>query len=209
MRYIEKLQPPSSFEKQYKIYKEENSDITRDIFEDFKRDAHLGYNGENKKFILEEQKGLCGYCERKITEKYNDSHIEHIESLNKSPKLGIDYDNLLISCNGADNDSKNCGHKKDNEKLPLSPIQDKDISDYFIFDKESGEIIPSQKDKEKAEITINILNLNTKRLDMQRLQAKKLLREHFPKYKQKKLSKNDMMFKEGFVSYLIYCYNIT
>jgi uncharacterized protein (TIGR02646 family) len=209
MLYIKKREPSLSFleaNAKYKDILKENIK-TRDIFEDFKRDAKLTYNGENKKYIVEEQRNLCAYCERVITVAHNDSHIEHIKPLSKYKTLSIEYDNLIVSCNGYECKQENCGHKKDDEILPLNPIDDIDISEYFEYNKNTGEIKSSSKDEQKAMQTIRILNLDSKRLRLARIDAKDLFEEKYFGNINETDSILDIFYDLGYVSYLNFYYN--
>lgn len=124
-----------------------------------------------KKHILEhehEQDHLCCYCEKGITFEGTSSHIEHIKPQTKYPELVFEYYNLLVSCQGdhcndpGDSSAYICGHKKDDDyeyDKFLDPTKYEDISEYFTFNYE-GEILPSKKDVEKSQYTIDLLNLN-------------------------------------------------
>lgn len=143
-----------------------------------------------KHYILDkEQYHLCCYCEKSVVT--DNSHIEHVK-----PKsidlisLTFDYNNLLVSCEGnhfneiGDNSKNTCGHKKDDnfdEDKFLSPITTNDIHEYFAFDVDTGEINDSEKESEKANYTIRVLNLNGKnnKLAEARLIAKKSLIRNF------------------------------
>ncbi|WYE87069.1 TIGR02646 family protein [Fusobacterium polymorphum] len=116
-----------------------------------------------KEALLEEQENsCCPYCEIEIN--LNDSQIEHIKPKDKFPELLIDYRNLIICCL----ESKRCGNSKANkwDKLFINPVTE-NPEDYFKYDIKTGKIIPIFKEKEKfekAEYTINLLNLNDNRL---------------------------------------------
>jgi uncharacterized protein (TIGR02646 family) len=124
-----------------------------------------------KTFILaNEQFGLCCYCEKSITAEQTSSHIEHVKPKSLDiANLTFEYSNLLVSCEGnhfqeiGDTSKNTCGHSKDDnfdEMKFLNPTLLRDISDYFIFDKDEGIIAASAKDAEKATYTCDILNLN-------------------------------------------------
>lgn len=129
-----------------------------------------------KKDLAVEQHYLCCYCERGIyREESGDGgcHIEHIYPKSLYEEKQLDYNNLIVSCDGYDNDSsiktqETCGHKKDNnfeEKLFLDPTKVVNIEEYFIYDKNTGEIFAnnllSLEDKLKANYMIQLLNLNS------------------------------------------------
>ena len=116
-----------------------------------------------KEALLEEQENsCCPYCEIEIN--LNDSQIEHIKPKDKFPELLIDYKNLIICCL----ESRRCGNSKANkwDELFINPVTE-NPEDYFKYDIKTGKIIPIFKEKEKfekAEYTINLLNLNDNRL---------------------------------------------
>jgi len=153
------------------------------------------YNSTKKRrlkgyILAKEQFELCCYCEKSVTA--SSSHVEHIEpKSNDVLRLTFDYNNLLVSCEGnhfneiGDNSKNTCGHKKDNdfdEVKFLNPITVIDISDYFVFDSDTGLIGASDKDTKKATYTLGILNLNGKndKLAEARKNAKEAFIRNFP-----------------------------
>jgi len=76
----------------------------------------------------------------------------------------IDYNNLIACCL----ENKRCGNSKANKwnELFINPVT-KNPEDYFEYDIKTGKIISIFKDGEKyekAEYTIDLLNLNDNRL---------------------------------------------
>ena len=116
-----------------------------------------------KQYLLEEQENrCCPYCETEIN--LNDSQIEHIKPKDKFPELLIDYNNLIACCL----ENKRCGNSKANkwDELFINPVTE-NPEDYFKYDIKTGKIIPIFKEKEKfekAQYTIDLLNLNDNRL---------------------------------------------
>lgn len=166
MRYIKKVKIPNSF------------GVTQNLilWEEFKNP----HKKITHKYILKcEQKNLCAYCEVEIKNLKDDSHLEHIKPQEKNPQNRFDYYNLIVSCEGncrsdlviqTNRKQNSCGHKKAdkfNEKLFLNPIEIENLSEYFIFNRD-GEIKPNSKDYERANETIKVLNLNSKRLQIER-----------------------------------------
>ncbi|MDX8154332.1 retron Ec78 anti-phage system effector HNH endonuclease PtuB [Acinetobacter pittii] len=116
--------------------------------------------------ILVFQGQYCAYCEASLI---NNKHIEHFAKRSEFPKKIYEWDNLFLSC-----ESKvHCGHFKDNINLSkyasvydyrslIKP--DVDNPSDFLFFSISGEVLPKKGiDKElqdKAELTINVFNLN-------------------------------------------------
>lgn len=185
MRYVPKGISPEFFEACKKDLPE-NSE-----WQHFTENKELS---ECKKLLHEhlvnEQGKLCIYCERKIDKDI--SHIEHIKPKDTSGKyahLVFDYKNLVASCNGdylcksenqAESKLKNvlsCGHRKGNhfsEDDFLNPVEEIDISKYFCYDRDTGEILAVNTNV-KAQETIKILNLNNSRLNNERLNAKEAM----------------------------------
>lgn len=209
MRYIPKKEIPKCF-KEHSFLPENNWNI-------FKNPCKK----KVKKTILEkEQNWLCAYCEIKVS--LDESHIEHIKPKSDYKELKFDYHNFIVSCNGKecrmdeeyDGDIHSCGHKKDNgfnEDKFLDPTLLEDIGEYFFYDRYSGAIKASEKDKEKADYMINLLNLDNISLNKKRLNVIKAIRENLIN---KKISKQQLINKinstnpPAFVSFVRYYYAI-
>lgn len=154
MLKVNKRSEPEEFTK----YKKKNKVIN---WKDFTSES--GIKKLLKEALLEEQENsCCPYCEIEIS--LNNSQIEHIKPKDKFPELLIDYDNLIACCL----ERKRCGNSKTNkwEELFINPVTE-NPEDYFEYDIKTGKIIPIFKDGEKyekAEYTIDLLNLNENRL---------------------------------------------
>ena len=117
-----------------------------------------------------EQNGQCAYCESAITSDSSKSHIDHYKKKagHLFPELECDYKNLLVSCNNGKNGGKekHCAKSKDDRiKIKddyndlINPVIDNPNKHlYYSF---TGDVLPKDK---KAEITIEIFNLNHKSL---------------------------------------------
>lgn len=151
----------------FKIDKQEEPQF----FKDYKKknkitnwnDIDYEIKAELKKYMFEnEQKYNCPYCELKIG--LENSQIEHIKPKDKFPKELKEYSNYLVGCTN----KKTCGQSKGNrwsENFINPTIENP--SDYLTYDIMSGKIIPTSEDDKvlkKANETIEILNLNDKRL---------------------------------------------
>lgn len=119
-------------------------------------------------FMLEEEQHFyCPYCEA-IIENEESGRIEHIKPKDLFPNLIFDYSNLITSCNS----SFSCDQYKGNtwSNLFIDPTQS-DPEYYFEYNA-FGKIIPNSQlnssDKDKANKTIEILNLNHKTLTRSR-----------------------------------------
>ncbi len=117
-----------------------------------------------KEYMLENEQKIgkekyCPYCELKIL--LENSQIEHLKPKDKFPELFSDYKNFITGCLNIES----CGSKKSNKwsDLFINPVID-NPDKYFSYNRMTGEIIPrkdiSEKDSEKVEYTIKILNLN-------------------------------------------------
>jgi len=172
MRYIEKTNSPTFFE-------QEKQNLVDDSAW-----GNLHCKHELRSYLIEEQKHLCPYCERRIDN--DNSHIEHIYPQSDNAALRFEYDNLIASCNGdqCEPNLKNsfqpeninsCGHKKSNEmdeNLFLNPVKLQDIEEYFSYDLETYSILPSEKNVTSSKYTIKLLGLDNPRLNNERANAR-------------------------------------
>lgn len=118
--------------------------------------------------LADEQGYICCYCGRKI-DGIEHTRIEHIfpKSLPDFQPMDLDYENnLLAACDGGKQDRQTdatltpndlfCDVYKDNKIIPMHPLNPV-CETKFMFDI-NGEIIGLGSD---AEVTINLLNLNS------------------------------------------------
>lgn len=146
------------------------------------------FNGktELRRQLLQQQYGLCGYTELNLTdfatEQNMGSHIEHEKPKSLFPVETFNYGNLLL-CSLASEDLKHFpslqqfgGHFKGSKfdaGLFVSPHQ-ANCRDYFIYSSGSGEISPNLTlpagEQQKAQYTIDLLNLNAPFLKAERKQ---------------------------------------
>ena len=115
--------------------------------------------------LYERQHHFCAYCE-KYLQQIDDGFIEHLVRRKDVPQRTFDWTNMFFSCKHEDS----CGLFKDNSKNGIV-FNENDIidpssehsQDYFCFDQE-GHIFPrpdlSPREKQRAEETIRIFNLN-------------------------------------------------
>ena len=129
------------------------------------KDFDFEIKKELKNYMLENEQKIgnnsyCPYCERKIIASKN-SQIEHIKPKDRFPELFSDYKNFITGCLNIES----CGSKKSNKwsDLFINPVID-NPEKYFSYNRMTGEIISrkdiSEKELEKVEYTIKILNLN-------------------------------------------------
>lgn len=79
---------------------------------------------EIRETLLEEQRGLCCYCMRRIS-KPEDVRIEHWFPLSEARETAIDYQNFLGSCYGVYSENQQpcscCDKKKGGTKIKIDP----------------------------------------------------------------------------------------
>lgn len=119
------------------------------------------------KQLIEDQKGLCAYCEKSI--KDGDGHIEHFIKRSLKIELTFNWNNLFYSCMGTGAET-HCGKHKDpkikelteNKKL-IHPVFDtpEDYFEYSIDGHISVNTNLQPQEKERANYTIKIFNLNS------------------------------------------------
>jgi len=165
MRYIQKGFSPGFFEawKHNFIITEGRDPIYRDLRGD---DYH-----NFKNYLIDEQYGLCCYCCKEIQD-YN-SHIEHFRPQHQdiNNQLVLDYNNLLISCNGYKDNNENCGHKKNDwysEYYTISPLEE-NCESMFTYTID-GHIKANHNDT-RAQETIDNLELDLDLLQRARKSA--------------------------------------
>lgn len=130
---------------------------------------------ELKKNLSAIQNGLCAYCEIRLDTSIG-NHLEHIDSKSLNAHKTFEYQNIVCSCikdSLSDNEDTNpisCGHAKRSRSIDIKPT-DTECETYFSFDL-FGRVVPNEiltiDEKQKAQNTIDILNLNCKRLKRQR-----------------------------------------
>jgi len=170
MKYIEKNESPIAFE----IWKEylnplnwndlngTRSNNPEENVPDYSKE-------ELRQALLEEQFYTCAYCECSILTNSTSLRIDHVlprEGDTESDRI-FDYNNMVLSCPGYFiEDGRRipkiliCDPSKDNNILPITPLQD-DCESYFEF-SEIGSINGIDAESEE---TIKILNLNHSKLD--------------------------------------------
>lgn len=120
-----------------------------------------------KNSLIAEQKHLCCYCERRITNA--DSHIEHFKPKGNPlyQYLELDYNNLHASCIKALSSGvePQCGHKKGDtfSGTLISPLE-ANCADFFWYTMD-GHIHGVESRGKEA---IAVYNLNSKVLVQQR-----------------------------------------
>lgn len=132
-----------------------------------------------QKHLLPEQWGLCGYSELDADRLGLGFHIEHVENKSQNPLRTFDYGNL-IACTFTSRDLQQAkvqglqvfgGHTAGKQGKPLpvdmvkfvSPLQ-ADSARFFAY-LSDGRVEPrlnlNQIDTDRAQYTIDLLNLNS------------------------------------------------
>lgn len=157
MRYIEKTDEPAEFA----AWKRSGERLGNP---DWTPSYDLLRNPEKssvKRSLMAEQRGVCCYCERPITD--DESHIEHIDP--QSSVTGrartIDYDNILCSCLREESPRMpfTCGHARGDwyGSGYISPLEP-DCASHFAY-RDDGSIRPAHADDYRAAETITRLRL--------------------------------------------------
>lgn len=157
---VNKTEEPQFF----RDYKKRNTPKSwKDFSYDIKRQLKE-YMLENEYEYKNEEGSYCPYCELKIN--LENSQIEHIYPKDKFPEKLMEYSNYLVACISP----VTCGQNKGNswENYFINPTIE-DPEKYLEYNLSSGEIIPKEKDEskleyKKAKLTIDLLNLNQKKL---------------------------------------------
>lgn len=172
MRTILKDEPPPLLERKYENSTLSSSRGAENLWGRFK-----GSNGgkQTRSWLLEQQWWLCAYTEISLKNFEHGSHLEHIEPKSRNPQRTFDYHNIVVSALHSDalhefsKQDRFGGHFKLKEYDPgrfVSPLQP-DCERYFDY-LSSGRVEPAhalnEEDKEKAQYTIDLLNLNARYL---------------------------------------------
>lgn len=126
--------------------------------------------------LLTEQGHVCCYCGGRIGEQPGDHHVEHMVPGRAPGAPGaLDYANLLASCGptGKPRRMQHCGEHKGDDTLPVTPLQPHCASHFrYTLD---GRIKSTQRDAERAQTTISVLNLTESLLTRNRAGALRAL----------------------------------
>ncbi len=132
-----------------------------------------------RQFLIDEQNGLCAYCQQSI--KIDNSSIEHVIPKEFNIELSTNYYNLVAVCRhpskDPDTDKLHCDKGKGSNLItPLIFISSSDVTDQksncFFDALADGQITAkhtlSQEHIKQVESFISILNLNHKILKEKR-----------------------------------------
>ena len=166
MIYIEKVTPSREVSQELNRVKRDTG--WENISADDKNKARSAFDQLDKRIIraqlLDEQKGICAYCMRRITEQKHTS-IEHWMPISDDATKALDYDNMLLCCDGGRNDVADgsdqtlcCDAAKDNRTIKISPFQ-KGQMEKIRYDRQ-GRIYVYPLDQDLQNDIDHILKLN-------------------------------------------------
>lgn len=157
--------------------------------------SSFGYKAMVQELLLNDQYGLCCYSETRADLEGLGYHIEHLRPKSLYPAQTFDYTNLAASALSSD-DLKSIreetfgGHAKRSQFDPALFISchDADCARYFAY-LSDGRIVArdnlSASDKDRANYTITLLNLNSLYLTNRRRrwydELEQLFEEHLKK----------------------------
>lgn len=134
---------------------------------EYKKQPGANYEGFREKDVLreglvQEQRGLCCYCMRRIRSNDTDMKIEHCLSQEDREDQALNYGNLLGACKGGEGSrpkNQHCDTKKGSHSLsfnPAGPHFDLEAKIKFLGDG----TIYSENPTIEDELGEGILNLN-------------------------------------------------
>ncbi|MDQ7073625.1 MAG: retron system putative HNH endonuclease [Gammaproteobacteria bacterium] len=118
-----------------------------------------------KQALIQEQGGLCCYCERRLSEA--DSHIEHFRPQSEPDVDPLDFANMLCSCQSQlrRGEPRHCGNSKGawfEEGVLVSPLEP-ECEGRFSYRGDGG-IKPMTSSDDAASETISHLALDIPKL---------------------------------------------
>ncbi|MGY2284557.1 retron system putative HNH endonuclease [Pseudomonas gingeri] len=138
--------------------------------------SSFGYKQEVLSYLLEEQYGLCCYSEIRPDRVGLNFHIEHVENKGQHPQRTFDYDNLaacaldsqdLHTLNTQNNEvfGGHASGKSNSVDMPrFVSCHQPDGSRFFTY-LSDGRVVPadglSAQEEDRAQYTIDLLNLNS------------------------------------------------
>lgn len=165
MQYIRKNHTPPIEWNEWFTTKEGNRSF--DYKEDYNK---LRYLKNARKFLLDEQKGLCAYCQSRLT--LENSSIEHIIPKTFNQELSTNYHNLVAVCRQPvvdESGRSHCDKERGNSILtPLilhtSMATSLKRNHAYFKATASGELLPNENLDEATKVQvksfIEVLNLN-------------------------------------------------
>ncbi len=155
---IQKLPTPSSLSQYKRECRGEMSRGSAHLLDDFPEKDLL------RKQLAEEQGFICAYCMRRIDLDSHSSVIEHVKPQTQYPEEQLDYNNLLLCCDGSVNEIKtkqHCDRSKQNHEIKYSPAIHPCIETTIRY-SHNGQVY-SKDSQWDCDLNAS-LNLNTARL---------------------------------------------
>jgi uncharacterized protein (TIGR02646 family) len=161
MKYISKRAEPKEFTAWKALANDDWQPTYRDLRGIEKQAVHSS--------LIQEQGGLCCYCEDSVNS--GNSHIEHFRPQSDHHVDPLDYSNMLCSCqrNLREQAPRHCGNAKGDwfdGNLLISPLDQK-CEDRFAYAAD-GSIRASHPNDEAAKTTIDKLELDCAKLRSRR-----------------------------------------
>lgn len=155
---------------------------------------------ELKDELLTEQKFICAYCMDRLKHDHTCT-IDHLIPKSKGPeRWTFDYSNLLASCSGAEpqdekgrkqnEKNRHCNNKKEENVIHLSPLMEK-VNEKFIY-TEDGQILGNDED---SEVTIKLLGLDCRKLQIARRNAIRSVLYNDPPDDTQHISRMEMLIR--------------
>jgi len=158
----------------------------RPLWNAFKKDSNR--TGPVKDALRNDQRGLCAYCEVKLSP--GNETVEHIVSRDKDHDRELDWQNLLLVCYGDEKSPPpkefSCGHARNFAGSPevLNPLLIPASERLFAVDGRTGELRPdlaacdrSGVPRHLVQSTLDSLGLRVSRLSRARLRVLETLEE--------------------------------
>ncbi len=137
---------------------------------------------ELKRFLENEQKGLCCYCMQRVTA--NNSIVEHFLSQSMFPEYQTDYYNLYLACCyslGKAKENQHCDVRKSDELIvklmSFRRANGKLCQDLFQYSENDGSILPSENISEDLKQVIKEVSLAIEALNLNAVELKETRRK--------------------------------
>lgn len=178
-------------------FRQANPTGSWDDFRDFNQSTSFK---ELREHAVDDQGGLCAYCEVHHQEQVGFFSIEHFhpksDDSNPNKNWGLDWSNMLAVCRGGREENKelyptpenlSCDAHKDHlkqQQITLNPLT-MPATKIFVFNKRTGELLVAESSddemKSLASETLRVLNLNCYRLCTARLEILKRYNQEIAK----------------------------
>lgn len=128
-----------------------------------------------REHLHEMQGGSCVYCECHLS--VGNQHVEHFWARSRYPEQTFSWENLFLSCEYG----QHCGRYKGGRDASGLIKPDEEDPEHFLQFWENGEATARQgldeRDRERAERTIEMLNLNAPQLRSKRYRFIRIYRD--------------------------------